>query len=72
MTKRREVPCTVEVVDLKGARGPIEGVEVTCSRCGNVATSFGTSDKSVLRCFGILRNGCPRGEDNDYYEAEEE
>ena len=72
MTKRREVPCIVNVVNLKGARGIIEAVEVTCTRCGNKATSFGTSDASVLRCLAILHNGCPRQEDNYYYDEEGE
>jgi len=68
--KQRVVECEVNVVDLDGANGPIEGVEVICPRCNERRTSFGTSDASVDRCFAMLHNGCPFGEDNLYIESD--
>jgi len=69
--KRRTVECSVEEVLLRGPRGSeIEGVEVTCPRCGERRTSFGTSDASVTRCLAMLANGCPFDDDNIYVEAD--
>lgn len=45
-----EVPCVV----------------VTCSRCKHTTRSFGTSDASVRRCCVLMREECPRDEDNFY------
>jgi len=72
MPKKRQVPCIAEVVKVKGAHGPVDGTQVTCLRCGNTVTSFGTSARSAERCLAILHNSCPKREDNFYYESEED
>lgn len=71
--KKRIVKCSVEEVMLPGPRNTeIEGVEVTCPRCNESRTSFGTSDASVTRCLAMLANGCPFDEDNIYIEANDD
>ena len=70
------INCECEIVELDGdvsGIGPrlndfggIEGVVVTCSRCGNWEESYGTSEASVRRCCALLREGCPLGESNFY------
>ena len=66
------VPCTVEEVELDGDYGPVEGVEVACTRCGHVTESFGTGDASIRRCFALLGEECPKGERNYYFEEDED
>lgn len=64
-----KVTTTTAYVDLDGDYGTVEGVEVTCDRCGHSEESFGTGDGSVSRCAYLLRVNCPRGEAK-FYEAE--
>lgn len=61
-----KVSTTVSYVDLDGDYGTIEGVEVTCDRCGHSEESFGVDDRSVRRCALLLRENCPRNEKNFY------
>lgn len=65
-----KVSTTTNYVDLDGDYGTVEGVEVTCDRCGHSEESFGTGDGSLKRCAFLLRENCPRGESN-YYEVDE-
>ncbi len=59
--------CTVSEVELENDSGNlIPGVQVTCPRCDHVTESFGTSERSLLRCAALLREACPRGERNFY------
>ena len=67
---KRIVECEVNELPLKGAHGTVDGVEVICPRCGNRATSYGTGEASITRCFAILKNGCLLDEDNEYVEEE--
>ena len=60
------VTCSVDYVELDGDYGPVNGIEVTCNRCGHVTESFGDSDNSIRRCLALLREECPRGESNWY------
>jgi len=46
--------------------GRVEGVEVTCSKCGHSEESFGTDDPSLKRCAYFLLENRPRGEGNFY------
>lgn len=48
----------------------IEGVVATCSRCGYTTESFGNSELSVKRCLVLLREGCPKKENNLYVQGE--
>lgn len=63
------IPCEVEVVDLDGDYGSVEGVEATCSRCGHVTESFGTGSASIRRCLALMRDECPLDESNYYIES---
>lgn len=67
----RRVECIVEVVDLEGDYAEVEGVCVTCTRCGHEAESFGTSDRSIRRSLAQLRDGCPNREVNYYVERQD-
>jgi hypothetical protein len=61
-----KVRCTVEEIELDGDSGGIPSVSVTCSRCGHDAESYGTDEASIRRSCAILREECPRKEDNFY------
>lgn len=63
------VECEVEEDDLEGDHGTVKGVVVTCSRCGHVVESFGTTGRSIRRCLAMLKEECPNGESN-YYVAD--
>jgi hypothetical protein len=65
-----KVECEVNYEELEGEHGPIDGVIVTCGKCGHEVQSFGTGGASVRRCLAMLRNNCPRNEDN-YYIADD-
>lgn len=60
------VTTTTSYVDLDGDYGSVEGVEVTCGKCGHSEESFGTDEPSLRRCAYLLRENCPRGEKNYY------
>lgn len=65
------VECEVEYVDLEGDYGDVEGVRVTCGRCGHSEESFGTSGASIRRCCALLRENCPEDEQNHYIPDDE-
>jgi hypothetical protein len=44
----------------------VDGVEVTCDKCGHSKQSGGTHDGSLSRCAYLLRENCPHGEKNFY------
>ncbi|CAA6603170.1 conserved hypothetical protein [Rhodospirillaceae bacterium LM-1] len=67
MTK---ISTTTEYIELEGDYGPVDGVEVTCGECGHSETSFGTGAGSLNRCALLLRENCPRGEQNLYDASE--
>lgn len=69
------VQCDVEEVTLEGDYdysysydydNSVDGVQVTCSRCGHYTESYGTEERSVSRSLALLREECPRGEKNFY------
>jgi hypothetical protein len=67
------VPCTVILVALENDGGyEVESVLTTCSRCENVSESYGTSEASIRRCLVLLRETCPRGERNYYFDADQQ
>jgi len=67
------VACEVAYVDLENKNGyEVEGVCATCRRCGHETESYGTGDASVRRCLVLLREECPQGEVNYYFDADEE
>ena len=66
------VECGVEETELENENGDyVPGVLVTCSECGYMTESFGTSDASVNRCLALLREECPEGKRNFYVRDDE-
>jgi hypothetical protein len=61
-----KISTTTSYVDLDGDYGTVEGVEVTCGRCGHSEESFGVDEPSLRRCAYLLRDNCPRNENNFY------
>lgn len=61
------VPCEVvrEPVTEGGATRP--GVRVVCGECEHSVQSFGQEDKSVRRCFVLLKESCPEGRTDNFY-----
>lgn len=67
-----QVSCSLEYTDVENGRGDmVEGVCVTCSRCGHATESAGTSERSTRRCLALMREECPEGENNFYVDEDE-
>src|SRR5690242_10005228 len=66
------VRCAVSSVELEGDRGTVKSVCATSSRWRHEADAFGTSTASVWRCLATLREECPIGERNFYFDEAEE
>jgi hypothetical protein len=66
------VACDVVVAYLEGDYAEVEGVVAVCSRCGAESESFGTSGASVRRSLAMLREECPNGEYNFYFDVDDE
>jgi hypothetical protein len=64
------VECDVEECEIDGDHAIVDGVRVSCSRCGHAVEVFGTSGRSVRRGLCMLREECPEGGAN-YYTADE-
>ena len=65
-----KVTCKIEETTLEGDyKDDVESVMATCTRCGHITESYGTSVASVRRCLVLMREECPKGEDN-YYVAD--
>ena len=45
---------------------PTDGVRVTCTKCGHSVEVCGNSDASMRRGAFMLREECPRNENNFY------
>ncbi len=61
-----KIHCDVHEVDLDGDYGTVQGISVTCSRCGHYVEVYGTSDASYARAGVTLKEECPRRENNFY------
>ncbi len=62
-----KIVATIEETTLEGDRGvEVEGVTATCPRCGHETESYGTSVRSVQRCLALLKEECPKDEQNFY------
>lgn len=67
------VPVEIEEVVLQSEEGrDVDGVVARCSRCDHETESFGTSEKSIKRCLVLLREECPRNDENNFYVDENE
>jgi len=61
------VKVEVEEIEMEGDHdNPIDGVSVCCGRCGHTVEVFGTGDASIRRGCVMLRDECPRNENNFY------
>lgn len=56
----------VDYADVDGDYGIVEGLCVTCTRCGHEVEVGGTGEASALRGACMLRDERPRGESNFY------
>jgi hypothetical protein len=62
-----KVGVEINQIEMENDEGrPIEGICVTCEKCGHEVEVFGTSDASARRGAAMLREECPEGEDNYY------
>ena len=67
------VECEIEVGEIENEGGRmVPGVSVCCGRCGHTVESFGTTERSVKRCFAIMKEECPNSESNYYFAADQE
>lgn len=65
-----KVTCSVDDITIENDSGiDVPSTKATCNRCGHTAESFGTSGGSIRRCFVLLNEECPNGE-NNFYEEE--
>lgn len=46
--------------------GYVDGLRLTCDRCGHEVTVFGTSERSAKRGACMLSEECPNDERNFY------
>lgn len=65
------VECEVRHVDLEGDFALVDGVCVSCLRCRHEVEVFGGSEASIRRGLVMLREQCPRGEENFYVNADD-
>lgn len=63
-----KVAVDISECELEGDYGPVDGLCITCERCGHEVEVFGTSDASARRGGAMLREECPNGE-NNYYDV---
>lgn len=62
-----KVECDVVFQDVENESGRlVAGVAVSCARCGHTVEAYGTTERSVRRCFMLLKEQCPNGESNYY------
>ena len=60
------VSVTVEETELEGDTGPVDGLVLTCDRCGHAVEVFGVTGASARRGAVMLREECPNGQANFY------
>ncbi len=64
------VTVTVTVSETENENGwPVDTVTAECNRCGHTTESYGSSGASIRRCMVLLREECPKEENNFYKEA---
>lgn len=63
------VECDVERVELEGddPDRTVPSLCVTCTRCGHQADVYGQRGRSLRRGLVMLREECPRQEENYYH-----
>jgi len=61
-----QVNVEIEEDEFDGDHTTVPGLRVTCPRCGHEVEVFGTDERSAKRGAVMLREECPRGENNFY------
>ena len=56
----------IDHTDVEGESGHVEGLYLVCARCGHEVEVAGTTDASARRGAIMLREECPKGENNFY------
>lgn len=59
----------VEIESDTGSGRMIDGLKITCNKCGHSVEVYGTSDASARRGAVMLKEECPN-EENNYYVVE--
>ena len=55
-----KIDCILKNTTLTNEIGrEVNGVVVTCSRCGQKTRSYGQGPNSVKRCLALMREKCP-------------
>ena len=60
------VEAEADIMELEGDHGPVEGLVVTCKKCGYQVEVFGTHEASERRAGVMLSEECQMGERNFY------
>jgi riboflavin synthase alpha subunit len=63
------VSVDIDQVDVDGDYTSVDGLCLTCSKCGHSVEVFGTSEASAKRGAIMLREQCPNNESN-YYDVD--
>lgn len=61
-----KVAVDIDTIDVDGDYGQVEGLRLTCERCGHEIEVAGTHSASARRGAIMLREECPKGEINFY------
>lgn len=64
-----KITCWIEQTD--GFEGEPPETTAECTRCNHETESYGIESVSIRRCLVLMREECPRGENNFYVEAHE-
>lgn len=65
-----KVPCSKSRSQQMNEEGLlVDGVTVSCNRCGESKFSFGTTERSTKRCLALLSENCPKDQ-NNFYEVQ--
>lgn len=65
------VECEIHRLMLPNGDRDTAGIRAICTRCDHETESFGTRGASVRRCLLLMRQECPRSEEN-FYKADDE
>jgi hypothetical protein len=56
----------IDHTDVEGESGQVEGLYLVCARCGHEVEVAGATGASARRGAIMLREQCPKGENNFY------
>ena len=61
-----QVNVDIHQTDVEGDHGQVDGLCLVCEKCGHEVEVPGASGASARRGAVMLRDECPRGENNFY------